>query len=248
MKEPSQAMTLEEGALVLSQWAYPHADVAGMRATLQQLAARATALGAVRQSSRQEKPHREEVEEIAAALNKVLYDEFGLHGNVQDYYNPENSLLHRVLDRRRGIPISLCIVWSAVARRVGLESHPLAFMPQHVLIRVPVRRQEMTDGLGLETTDLYIDAFDGGKIMDWESVLTFLSQTLNVRPVDLPASVIEASGFYQRFVEVQPPVRLYMRLLSNLMHIFRSNSDARLNGVLRQMQALEEAHAEQQEQ
>ena len=60
----------------------------------------------------------------------------------------ENSMLHEVLAKKKGIPISLSVVWAAVARRCGLVCHPLANMPRHVLIRIPARPSD-PDAAGL---------------------------------------------------------------------------------------------------
>src|SRR5205814_1284955 len=54
-----------------------------------------------------------------AALNAVLFAGHGFAGDTEDYYNPENSFLHRVIERRRGIPITLAVVYLEVARRAG---------------------------------------------------------------------------------------------------------------------------------
>jgi len=237
--EPSQAETLEEGALVLSQWACPNVDVFQTRAQLEHLASRAKSFGAVRNTSRDVPPRRDEAEALIAALNRALFDELGLQGNTEDYYNPENSMLHSVLSRKRGIPISLSIIWSAVARRCGLESHPLASFPQHVLIRVPVQvPASQTDELGAEAADLYVDAFGGGKVMLFQEVLEFLQGTGIISSMAAlpPAAIFH---IFRQCVQVSPPVQLYLRLLRNLQRIYEGNGDTvRQEGVEEQMAAL----------
>ncbi|CAE8635579.1 unnamed protein product, partial [Polarella glacialis] len=159
--------------------------------------------------------------------------EFGLVGNATDYYRVENSLLHAVLQSRRGIPISLCIVWAAVARRCGLACHLLAGFPQHVLIRVPVQQEAEAMGHA-ESADLY----DSGQLMDWSDVLQFAARLLGPMLAD-PERLDEA---VRGFVQILPPVNVYMRLLRNLLNIYQKHQDhACMLGVVSQMRSLGDA-------
>ena len=92
--------------------------------------------------------------ETIALLNRVLFDEEGLRGNRDDYYDPRNSFLNDVLDRKLGIPITLCLVYMEVARRVGF---PLAGtgMPGHFLLK----HYDVMSG------EIIIDAFNRGRIV-----------------------------------------------------------------------------------
>lgn len=72
--------------------------------------------------------------EGVAALNEFVFVELGFEGNQDDYYDPLNSLLHRVLERRTGIPITLSIVYMEVGRRAGLEVEGVG-MPGHFIVR-----------------------------------------------------------------------------------------------------------------
>ena len=85
------------------------------------------------------------------ALNRVLFDEIGLRGNTDAYYDPANSLLNLVLDRRLGIPITLAAVYIEVARRVGQATEGISF-PGHFLVRHHFQGRE-----------LLVDAFHGGE-------------------------------------------------------------------------------------
>lgn len=235
MAASSDASTLEEGALVLSQWAKPDADVASMRAELDRLAKRAQELGAQRPAGSSPAPCLEEAQVMIGAINRVLYEENHFQGNSGDYYNAENSLLHAVLEKQRGIPISLCIVWAAVARRCGLQSHLLAGFPQHLLIRVPIRpERESPHDAAVE--DLYIDAFAQGQMMKWEDLCRFAAATIQqMLPVQQMGRIVRS------FVEIQPPVYVYMRLLRNLLGIFQQQEKhPELLGVIIQMRALGE--------
>jgi len=68
------------------------------------------------------------------ALNRYLFDEQGFTGNVAEYYDPRNSMLHRVLERRLGIPITLSVVYMEVGRRAGLRVEGVG-LPGHFVVR-----------------------------------------------------------------------------------------------------------------
>ncbi|MBB6065697.1 regulator of sirC expression with transglutaminase-like and TPR domain [Pseudoxanthomonas broegbernensis] len=86
-----------------------------------------------------------------AAINRHLFVELGYSGNHDEYYDPRNSYLNQVLERRLGNPISLAMVQMEVARRLGIPLDGVSF-PGHFLVRLPV------DG-GL----LVMDPFNGGR-------------------------------------------------------------------------------------
>lgn len=71
-------------------------------------------------------------------FNRFIFDEIGLAGNQSDYYDPRNSYLNEVIDRRTGIPITLSIVYMEVARRVGLSVEGVG-LPGHFIVRVRER-------------------------------------------------------------------------------------------------------------
>lgn len=88
------------------------------------------------------------------ALHGVLFEEQGYTGNEQDYYDPRNSYLNEVIERRTGNPIALAILELELARRVGLPLQGVSF-PGHFLIRLPV-----DSGL------LVLDPFNKGRSLD----------------------------------------------------------------------------------
>jgi regulator of sirC expression with transglutaminase-like and TPR domain len=76
------------------------------------------------------------------ALNRLLFEELGFRGNSEDYYDPRNSYLNDVLDRRTGIPITLSTLYMEVARRAGLEVAGVG-LPGHFIVKVRLRRDEV---------------------------------------------------------------------------------------------------------
>lgn len=101
---------------------------------------------------------------VIAALNTVLFKELGFQGNRSEYYDPKNSFLNDVLTRKKGIPISLSVIYMEVARRVGLSLAGVGF-PGHFLVKYE-------DG----NIEILIDVFDGGEIRAREDLERMLQQ------------------------------------------------------------------------
>ncbi len=85
------------------------------------------------------------------SLSRYLFEDAGFCGNGRDYYDADNSFLNRVLETRRGIPITLSLVYLEVGRRLGLNCYGVG-LPGHFLV-------------GLAEPDLYLDAFNGGLLL-----------------------------------------------------------------------------------
>lgn len=88
------------------------------------------------------------------AINRHLFEELGYAGNHEQYYDPRNSYLNEVVQRRLGNPISLALVQMEVARRLGMPLDGVSF-PGHFLVRLPV-----DDGV------LVMDPFNRGRPLD----------------------------------------------------------------------------------
>src|SRR5262245_35519682 len=108
--DPSAPLDVAELALHLARDEYPDLDV---EAYLGELTGMAHEAGRYRRGS---------VKARVTGLCRYLFHEMGFRGNTQQYYDPRNSYLNQVLDRRTGIPITLATVAVAVARRAGLEA------------------------------------------------------------------------------------------------------------------------------
>ena len=75
-------------------------------------------------------------------LNRYFFQELGFAGNVNDYYDPHNSYVHRVLATRRGIPITLALLFIEIAQQIGLDARPVSF-PGHFLIKLKMPQGEV---------------------------------------------------------------------------------------------------------
>lgn len=160
---------LETGALLLGRTVYPEIDIGASCEELDAIAKRCRELLLDPSSDR----------ETCRVINRVLFHEYGFRGNVENYTDPDNSFLHRVLERRKGIPISLSIVYLLVARRLGLELEPVG-LPGHFMI-------------GCYSGDLpfFIDAFEQGRLRDAEEIFDFLrARDLSPKLTDLAPTPI----------------------------------------------------------
>lgn len=134
---------LEDGVWRFTLTRYPGINVTAFRAQLDDWA----------RQVRQALPESPTGEATLQAINRLLFEELGFIGNQTDYYDPANSYLNRVMDRRRGVPTSLSVVYLCVARRLELPVVGVG-MPGHFLCRYQTPREEF-----------YIDPFHGGKLL-----------------------------------------------------------------------------------
>ena len=109
---------------------------------------------------------------VAAHLHDVLFAEEGFAGNTDDYYNPRNSYLPAVLETKRGIPISLALVYKSVAAQAGLTVEGVG-APGHFLVRAY-----------LDGAWTLVDPFYGGRLLSRAEAIDFLTQVLGARPPD----------------------------------------------------------------
>jgi len=143
---------LARAALAIAQDEYPSLRPEPYLARLDELAARARSFaGAESDACR-----------LIAAINYVLFNQEGFRGNRGDYYDPRNSFLNDVIERKKGIPITLSVLYIEVARRAGLELRGVGF-PGHFLVKYEQGDEEIV-----------IDPFDKGEVRMLEDLQTLL--------------------------------------------------------------------------
>lgn len=138
-----EALPLDRAALIMALEEYPDLDVQEYLRRLDTLAARAEVL-----IGEDSNPIN-----TIEGINQVLYVQEGLRGNDGDYYDPRNSFLNEVLDRRLGIPISLSVIFMEVAKRISFPVMGLGF-PGHFLVKHVFNDR-----------DIIIDPFNLGRIL-----------------------------------------------------------------------------------
>lgn len=184
---------LETAVLCIGACGAPEADIDAARRHLDELAA------AVPEPS-------------VEALVETLFGPDGFRGDRAEYYHPSNSFLHAVLERRRGIPITLSILAMCVGDRIGVTLQGVG-TPAHFVLS--------TDGAGLEPgapdDRRYIDAFNGGSIVDRDGLVAqfaALAPGVDITPYLSPLATHD----------------VIRRVLNNLVHVYRSTGDR--NGLV----------------
>ncbi len=143
---------LETGALLLSRTVAPSLDAGACCEELDRIAARCAELITEPATAR----------EKCRVLNRVLFHEWGFHGNVEHYTDPLNSFLDQVLARRTGIPISLSILYLLIGQRLGIPLEPVG-LPGHFIV-----------GCFEENPPFFVDPFDKGVFLDPDEIFTLL--------------------------------------------------------------------------
>jgi len=192
---PAEDIDLCEAALVIAAQEYPGLDIAAYLARIDDMGA------TLRNRLRRDIGSTERI----LALNRYLFDELGFRGNVSDYYNPRNSFLNDVVDRRLGIPITLSLIYLTVGRRIGLVLHGVSF-PGHFLVKCTVR-----DGV------VVLDPYARGVSLSLED----LQQRLRALRGGAEAS-LEGT---RRMLAVAGAKEILARMLRNLKGIYLERRD-----------------------
>ncbi len=153
-KVSEQELNLAEAALLIAMDEYPGLDV---DAYLRQIDELATAV-------QQRLPAQAGLEDTLVTLNQFLFVEQGFSGDTENFDDPRNSFLNEVLDRKRGIPITLSIIYMEVGRRLGLSLKGVSF-PGHFLVKFSTREGEVV-----------LDPFSGGSLMSKEDLEEMLEE------------------------------------------------------------------------
>jgi len=152
-----EAFFLDRAALILALEEYPNLDIQAYLRKLDILAARAQVLAGEDRTAIN----------VIEAINEVLFVQEGLRGNDEDYFDPRNSYLNEVLDRKLGIPISLSVVYMEVAKRISFSIGGIGF-PGHFLMKHVANDR-----------DIVIDAFSLGRILTMNDCQELLDKIYN---------------------------------------------------------------------
>ena len=151
-------------------------------------------------------------------LQQRLFVDLGFTGEDRNYYHPDNSFLHRVIARRRGLPISLCVLAIEVGRRAGVPLQAIG-MPGHFLVRDPF-------------SGLYLDPYHDGVVID-EAGCELVFRAVTGAGEDVP--------FGEFLLPVLGNAQVLERMLANLAAVYRVNADSgALEWALRMRLALPE--------
>jgi regulator of sirC expression with transglutaminase-like and TPR domain len=203
-RDPDADVDLAAVALLLARDEFASLDVEGHLAELNAMAHEARAY------------LRGPLTARVHGLCRYLFHELGFHGNARDYYDPRNSYLNVVLERRTGIPISLSAVTIAVGRRAGLNVVGVG-LPGHFIAKA-------VDG----ASEVLIDPYHGGRLLTPGDCVNLVRQVTGLAFEASPLSL-----------EPHPGGLIVQRMLNNLKSIYVNQKDwARTARVLERLRQL----------
>ncbi|HEV2208325.1 MAG TPA: transglutaminase-like domain-containing protein [Verrucomicrobiae bacterium] len=198
--QQGEELDLERGAWLLAQTQYPDINIEAYSALLDSFA----------EDVRGRLEPRVTSQQALKALNPYLFEELGFAGNEENYYDPENSYLNRVVDRRTGNPINLCLVYLLLARRLHLPVAGIG-LPGHFICRFQSTSAE-----------IFIDPFNRGRLLTKADCVQYLLQ-----------------GHYKVRDDYLAPVsprRMLLRICGNLhqiyLHLEKAEAATRLQRYL----------------
>jgi regulator of sirC expression with transglutaminase-like and TPR domain len=186
-------IALARAALTIARMEYPNLDAEKYLDQLDWLAARVE----------QMLPELPETQQVIAALNYVLFQEEGFTGNAEDYYDPRNSFLNEVLDRKIGIPITLALVYMEVAHRIGFPLFGVG-MPGHFLLK----------HYDVDGSETLLDPFHGGDILSHADCQVRLDEIYSGQ---MP--------FQPEYLNTVTRRQMLTRMLNNLRQIYVTRRD-----------------------
>lgn len=190
--QPEEVIDVAEGALVIASDEYPELDVERYL----------TRLTAMAEYVRSHIPRGGDPRKAVDVLDRYLFGELGFGGNRENYYDPRNSYLNDVLERKVGLPITLSIVYLAIGRRLGLPVFGVG-LPGHFIVKWEDSRAR-----------IFIDPFNRGEILDEEGVEARIRDTFHAH-AQLQPDWLASVG----------PKYVLTRLLNNLKAIFVQAQD-----------------------
>jgi regulator of sirC expression with transglutaminase-like and TPR domain len=215
MSRDDAGIELARACLQIAEDAYPGLDVDGYVGEIERFARRLRARIAIGAGP----------EDRVIALNEFLFADLGFSGNADDYYDPRNSYLNEVIDRRKGIPITLSVLYMEIGRRIDLPLEGVSF-PGHFLVRLPMRGGT-----------LVLDPFSGGAPQSAAELRERLQRVIpRALGVGEPGGVPVADLPLEQFLEPASNRQILARLLRNLKGVYRErDKPERLLEVLNRM-------------
>jgi regulator of sirC expression with transglutaminase-like and TPR domain len=211
LAEKEERIDLARACLMIAQDAYPDLVVDRYLGEIERMAIRLRGRLAADGNA----------EDKVVELNEFLFGDIGFVGNTRDYYDPRNSYLNEVIDRKTGIPITLAIIYMEIGRRIGLPLAGVSF-PGHFLVRLKLRGRT-----------LVLDPFSGGTPVSESDLRERLQRVIPEGATDnVPVGALPLD----QFLEAATNRQILARLLRNLKGIYRdSGKPERMLDVLNRM-------------
>lgn len=188
----SNSFNLLEGLIIINSYQYPSYNNNLIRMSLEEL----------KRDIWMELRYEMTPYEKVSLMNYVLFDKFGLSGNTNDYHNPQNSFIGRVLETKKGNPLTLSCIYSIVAQKLDIPIFGIN-LPKHFILSYLDEDQNADHLL------FYLNAFNKGQVMQKADVISFLKQ------LNLPLS--------KEFMLPCDNVTILKRVLRNLVTAYEQN-------------------------
>ena len=207
--DEGEDIPLTEAALAIAQDVMPRLDLVAVQSDIDRLAATLRA----RLPADAGQVHK------LRLLNRYFFHELGFSGNANDYYDPANSYLPKVVERRRGIPISLAVLLMEIGQQIGLPLRGVSF-PGHFLVKLKVR-----------AGDLYLDPMTGESLSRTqleERLSEFLDAARGARDDGTPPPEFDQAIFELALAQALREAssrEILARMLRNLKSIYHGRND-----------------------
>jgi regulator of sirC expression with transglutaminase-like and TPR domain len=193
---PDEEIDLAKAALHLAAQEYGELDIVAYMGRISLLAERTRAL----------MPGRPSFYDAVHAINTVLFEQEGIKGNSEAYYDPRNSYLNDVLDRRTGIPITLSVLYMEIGERTGQRFRGIG-MPSHFILSA-----------GQGPSEVFIDPFNMGGLLSRKEALS-----MALRGKEAPKETMAALA--RRLLPPADKRAILRRMLNNLKQSFGKQND-----------------------
>ena len=185
---------LEHSVFLLARVGYPDLDIHVSHQILDEMAAKIQ--HRIKNFNRQKDGYS-----IIKEMNKFLYTEYGFSGNVDEYYEPDNSYINKVLEIRTGIPVSLSVIYLLLAKRLKLPIQGIS-MPLHFICKYQ-----------MPTKTFFIDPFHNGRILTQAECMMMLHGA--------------GYTFHENFLTPVDARVILIRMLRNLTLIYYQREDTK---------------------
>jgi regulator of sirC expression with transglutaminase-like and TPR domain len=193
INKPDQEINLAKAALHIAQIEYPDLNIDRYLVALASMGLEVSV----------KLPQTKYPLKVIQTINQYLYTDLKFSGNGTDYYNPCNSFLNDVIDRRTGIPITLALIYLEIAKQIDFPMVGIG-LPGHFLIRPD-----------FEDAEIFVDAFDQGEILFVEDCRQKLIDIYQQDIPILPAEILQPITNRQ----------FLLRMLNNLQSIYLNQPD-----------------------
>ncbi len=189
LKKNLEDIDLEKAVLLLAYWNNPQLDIPAFIQRLNRIA------GEIESGL----PMSGHPLGFVDHINGILFKKYRFRGNTRDYYNPDNSFIDRVVETRKGIPITLSVLYLLIARRLGIPVVGVP-MPAHFIVK-------MDNG----SDEIFFDPFYSGKIYSRQECLGYLEN----------ANLMKSMGI----LDGCPDYEIVMRMMRNIHLVYSSYKD-----------------------